>query len=107
MYVLIDTLYQRPMLLMLSDRIYLGTSKFLRSVKIKDSGIFPIIDMKLVLVKDSSSQKFWLMLEGRKIIDLGLFNTKEEAEYQRQLIRRKIADFYPELYISVPIYREI
>jgi hypothetical protein len=95
------------MLLLSSDKIYLGTSKLLRSVKIKDSGFIPFSDMKLVLVKDSSSQKFWLMLEGRKIIDLGLFNTKEEADYQRQLIRRKITDFYPELYISVPIYREI
>lgn len=106
-YVLINLLYQCQVLLMSPDRIYIGTLNFLRRTIIQDSGISPFSDMKLILVKDSASQKMWLILEGRKIVDLGLFDTHEEAEYQRQQIRRVISDFYPELYISAPIYREI
>ena len=105
--ILINMLYQRPVLLMSSDRIYIGTIKFFRRPRIQDSGISPFSDMKLILVKDSASQKTWLMLEGRKIVDLGLFDTNKEAEYQRQQIRRVISNFFPELYISAPIYQEI
>ena len=106
-YVLIDILYQHPVLQMSPDRISIRTIKFLRRPRIQDSGISPFSDMKLILVKDSTSQKTWLMIEGRKIVDIGLFDTHAEAEYQRQEIKRVMSDLYPELYISVPIYREI
>ncbi len=106
-YVLIDTLYQHPVLQMSPDKISIRTIKFLRRPRIQDSGISPFSDMKLILVKDSTSQKTWLVLEGRKIVYLGLFDTHEEAEHQRQEIKKVITDFYPELYVSVPIYHEI
>lgn len=104
---LVDTLYQQPILVLTANYIFIGTKRFLRSSRLQNSGLSPHNDMRLVIVKESSTQRLWLMLEEKKIIELGIFTTIEQAEKQRHQLKRIMSKYYPNVFISSPIYREV
>ncbi len=106
-YELLNTLYQQPILILTTSNIYLGLKALFRPAIITDKGIIPREDLQLVIVKDSRSQRFRLFLEGRKILQLGVFNTINEAELQRMHLKNLLSDFYHQIYISSPKYHEI
>lgn len=106
-YGLINTLYEQPLMILTPNHIYLGTKVLLRSPYVKTNGIIPKEDLQLIIVRDSKSQLFTLYLEGRKLLQLGIYKTLKGAKHQRMHLRKSLADFYPHIYISVPKYHEI
>ncbi|MFX1538966.1 MAG: hypothetical protein ACFFDI_32685, partial [Promethearchaeota archaeon] len=78
-----------------------------RSPYVKTSGIIPKEDLQLIIVRDSKSNHYKLYLEGRKILQLGIYKTINEAKNQRRKLRQFLADFYPHIYISMPRFQEI
>ncbi len=106
-YGLIDALYQQPILVLTANNIFIGTKRFLRPSRLQNSGLSPHNDMRLIIVKESSTQRLWLMLEEKKIIDLGIFTTIEKAEKLRHQLKRIMSKYYPNVFISSPIYREV
>ena len=106
-YGLVNELYQQPILVMTPSHIYIGLKIFLRSPRIVDRGIMPKEDLKLIIVKDSRSQRFRLILEGRQLLQLGVYNTLNEVELKRMRLKKVLTDFYLQIYISSPKYHEI
>ncbi|MFX0124659.1 MAG: hypothetical protein ACFFAE_13585 [Candidatus Hodarchaeota archaeon] len=106
-YGLFNTLYNQPILVLTPNDICLGKKVLFRSPYVKTSGIIPKEDLKLIIVRDSKSNMFKLYLEGRKLLQLGIYKTFNEIKHQRMQLRKTLADFYPYIYISIPKYHEI
>jgi len=99
--------YRHPILVLTTSHIYIGSKTLFRSPKLKDSGIIPLRDISLVIVRDSRTQKIRLFLEGRKLIQLGTHKLLKNAELQRKEIQENLALFYPEIYVSQPLHQNI
>lgn len=97
--------YRHPILVLTTNHIFIGSKALFQSPKLKDSGINPLRDISLVIVKDSRTKKYRLFLEGRKLIQLGTHRQIEIAELQRKKIQKKLALFYPKIYVSQPLYQ--
>jgi hypothetical protein len=106
-YGLFNTLYEQEIIILTRNNIFLGNKLLFRSPFVKKSGIIPNEDLQLIIVKDSKFNLFRLYLEGRKLLQLGNYRTLEEAKNQRMKFRNSLKEFYPHLYISMPIYRDI
>lgn len=106
-YGLINTLYQQPLMILTPSHIYLGDKVPFRSPFVKTSGIVPKEDLQLIIVRDSKSHLLKLYLEGRKLLQLGIYKILDEVKHQRMHLRKLIADFYPFIYICTPKYHEI
>lgn len=106
-YGLINTIYQHPILILTTEHIYLGLKGIFRSPLITNHGIIPKEDLKLIIVKDSRTTRFRLFLEGRQLLQLGVYKTIKETELQRISIKNLLTDHYPLIYISSPKYHEI
>jgi hypothetical protein len=106
-YGLINSLYEHPLMILTSNHIYLGIKVLFRSPYIKTSGIIPKEDLRLIIVRDLKSNLFKLYLEGRKLLQLGIYKTFSEVKHQRMQIRKSLTDYYPHIYISTPKYHEI
>lgn len=106
-YVVMNEIYKQPILVLTPSNLYLGLKTIFRPVKVVHSGILPRYDLQLVIVRDSHSQRFRLILEGRQLVELGIYNTREEVEEHRIHLRTLLAAFYPQIYISTPIFHEV
>ncbi|MFX1505424.1 MAG: hypothetical protein ACFFDC_04830 [Promethearchaeota archaeon] len=106
-YGLINTLYEQNVMICTLNNILIGNKLLFRSPFVKESGIVPKEDLQLIIVKDSKFNLFRLYLEGRKLLQLGKYTTLEEAKNERLKFRNSLTEFYPQLYISMPIYRDI
>ncbi|UCG90396.1 MAG: hypothetical protein JSU57_01305 [Candidatus Heimdallarchaeota archaeon] len=106
-YGLLNTLYQRPILILTTSNIYLGLKVLFRPAIVTDRGILPKDDLQLIVVKDSRSHRYRLFLEGRKLLQLGVYNSIIEAESQRMHLKKLLSAFYHQIYISSPTYHEI
>lgn len=106
-YGLINTFYEQEIMILTPNNIFLGNKLLFRSPFVKTTGIIPTEDLQLIIVKDSKFNLFRLYLEGRKLLQLGKYSTLEEAKNQRIKFRNYLTEFYPQLYISMPIYRDI
>ncbi|MFX0150208.1 MAG: hypothetical protein ACFFAJ_05470 [Candidatus Hodarchaeota archaeon] len=100
-------LFQRPILVLSSHHIYLSTKNLIRSPKLHDTGINPNRDLSLVIVRDTQTGTYQLILEGRKLVHLGYYKTLETAEAQRSKMKTALTEFYPRLYISAPLFHNI
>ncbi|UCG03287.1 MAG: hypothetical protein JSW11_04705 [Candidatus Heimdallarchaeota archaeon] len=106
-YSFINALYEQPIMILTVDQIYSGRKLLFRSPFINTSGIIPNEDLQLIIVRDSKLNFFKLYLEGRKLLQLGIYKTLNQAKDQRISLRNSLADFYPSIYISLPTYHEI
>ena len=100
-------LIQHPILVLSPRHVYIGTKNLGRSPEIFDTRVNPKSDMQLVIVQDSKSGKFRIMLEERVLLDLGMFKNLPLAETFRQNLKTKVSTFYPELFIASPAYKKI
>ena len=106
-YSLVNTLYEQPIMILTPNNIYLGNKLLFRSPYVEASGILPKEDLQLVIVRDSKLNVFKLYLEGRKLLQLGIYKTLQEAKFQRKMLRESLASFYPQIFISLPKYQDI
>lgn len=106
-YQLANTIYEQPIMILTLNNIYLGKKLLFRSPYVKPSGILPKGDLQLIIVRDSKLNVFKLYLEGRELLQLGIYRTLQEVTTQRMKLRESMAIFYPQIYISLPIYQEI
>ena len=106
-YTLLNSLYEQPIMILTPTNIYLGNKLLFRSPYVEASGILPKEDLQLIIVRDSKFNVFKLYLEGRKLLQIGIYSTLQEAKNQRIKLRESLASFYPQIYISIPKYQEI
>jgi len=104
--VINEGIYQRPILVLTSYHIYLGTKNLFRSSQLYDTKVNPNRDLSLVIIRDSRSGKYRLILEGRKLLHLGYYKNLESVELQRSGMKKILSKFYPTLYISAPLYQK-
>ncbi|MFX0170502.1 MAG: hypothetical protein ACFE9L_01150 [Candidatus Hodarchaeota archaeon] len=100
-------LFQRPILVLSPHHIYLSTKNFIRSPKLRDTEINLDRDLSLVIVRDTQTGMYQLILEGRKLVHLGYYKELEIAEAQRSRMKNVFREFYPHLYISAPLFHNI
>ncbi|MFX0182929.1 MAG: hypothetical protein ACFE95_07595 [Candidatus Hodarchaeota archaeon] len=101
-----EGIYQRPILVLTPYHIYLGTKNLFRSSRIYDTEVNPDRDLSLVIIRDSRTKKYQLILEGRKLLHLGYYKNLESVELQRSGMKKIFSKFYPALYISAPLYQK-
>lgn len=107
-YILVNfSIFKHPILVLSPRHIYLGTKNLGRSPVIYDTRLNPTGDMQLVIVKDSHSLKYRVFLEKKILLNLGQFSELRIAEDHRKSLRNIMAKYYPELYISAPLYQDI
>ncbi|MHA1206479.1 MAG: hypothetical protein ACTSSO_02785 [Candidatus Hodarchaeales archaeon] len=107
-YLVINSLYiQHPILVISPRHVYLSTKNLGRSPELYDTKLNPTHDMQLVIVQDSHTGKYRVMLEERILLDLGLFPNLALAQQHRQSLKSTLSKFFPELFISSPPYKKI
>lgn len=107
-YLVVNSLsIQHPILVISPRHVYLGVKNLGRSPELYDTRVNPKHDMQLVIVQDSHTGKYRLLLEERILLDLGLFTDLALAQQHRQFLKSTISKFFPELFISLPPYKKI
>jgi hypothetical protein len=107
-YYVINSLFiQHPILVISPRHLYLGVKNLGRSPELYDTRVNPIHDMQLVIVQDSHTGKYRVILEERVLLDLGLFSNLALAQHHRQTLKSLLSQFYPELFIALTPYKKI
>jgi len=107
-YLVVNSLYfQHPILVISPRHLYLGVKNFGRSPELHDTRVNPKHDMQLVIVRDSHTGKYRVILEERVLLDLGKFTNLAMAQQHRESLKSSLSKFFPELFISLTPYKKI
>ena len=105
-YFLVNLLFfQHPILVLSPRHVYSGTKNLFRTPALTECKVKPDRDLSLVIVRDSRSKKYRVILEERVLIDLCSFSKLDKAQEFRESLKRRMSKFYPQILVSLPIYQ--